>query len=102
MARSRVGNFIRLFGTAAILLLAASCATRRDTRITSSLAFPNNEWRCLKGGKPIATYPVSTSKFGLGDYRGSWGTPLGELEVAKKSAMARRVGAVFKDRRLHG
>ena len=56
----------------------------------------------LEDGKPIATYPVSTSKYGLGDYRGSWGTPLGKLEVATKIGDGAPLGAVFKDRRLHG
>lgn len=50
----------------------------------------------------IATYPVSTSKFGLGDWPGSNGTPLGELEVARKFGDAAPVGEVFKDRRPTG
>jgi len=32
----------------------------------------------------VAIYPVSTSKYGLGDWRGSFRTPLGELEIAQK------------------
>lgn len=56
----------------------------------------------LEKGVPIATYPVSTSKFGVGDNRGSCGTPLGKLEVASKIGTAAPLGAVFKDRRRTG
>ena len=56
----------------------------------------------MGNGARLATYPVSTSKFGIGDYRGSWGTPLGKLEVASKIGDAAPLGAVFKDRRFTG
>jgi hypothetical protein len=56
----------------------------------------------LEKGVPIATYPVSTSKFGVGDCRGRCGTPLGKLEVASKIGNAAPLGAVFKDRRFTG
>ena len=103
MARLRVGNFIRLFGTGAILLLAASCATPpRDTAHRVLISVPEQRMALLEGGKPIATYPVSTSKYGLGDYRGSWGTPLGRLEVATKIGDGAPLGAVFKDRHFTG
>lgn len=103
MARSRIGNFIRLFGTGAILLLAASCATPpRDTAHRVLISVPEQRMALLEGGKPIATYPVSTSKYGLGDYRGSWGTPLGRLEVATKIGDGAPLGAVFKDRHFTG
>ena len=50
----------------------------------------------------MAIYPVSTSKFGLGDRPGSSFTPLGELEVAKKIGDHAPIGTVFKDRRPTG
>ena len=46
----------------------------------------------------MVTYPVSTSKFGLGDSLRSSRTPLGELQVAKKIGDNAPLGAVFKDR----
>ena len=66
------------------------------------ISVPEQKMAVLEKGDPIATYPVSTSKFGLGDYRGSWGTPLGKLEVASKIGDAAPLGAVFKDRRFTG
>ena len=56
----------------------------------------------LEDGAPRATYPVSTSKFGLGDNPGSRGTPLGTLEIAQKIGDGAPSGAVFKDRRRTG
>ena len=49
----------------------------------------------------VAVYPVSTSKFGLGDRWGSMATPLGWLQVAEKMVTA-LPGAVFHKRRFTG
>jgi hypothetical protein len=84
-----------------ITFLVSSCATR-DTAHRVLISVPEQKMAVLEKGVPIATYPVSTSKFGLGDYRGSWGTPLGKLEVATKIGDAAPLGAVFKDRRFTG
>ena len=51
---------------------------------------------------PLTTFPVSTSKFTIGDWPGSRGTPLGELEIAKKIGDSAPSGTVFKDRRPTG
>jgi hypothetical protein len=50
----------------------------------------------------VGHYLVSTSKFGIGDSRGTYRTPLGRLEIAKKIGAGARVGAVFKNRRPTG
>ena len=52
--------------------------------------------------KLVAIYPVSTSKYGLGDWRGSFRTPLGELEIAQKVGDGMPPGTVFRDRRRTG
>ncbi len=56
----------------------------------------------LNDGQPIATYPVSTSKFGLGDIPGRSETPLGNLEIARKIGAGAPSGAVFKSRQRTG
>ena len=56
----------------------------------------------FKNDVEIASYPVSTSKFGLGDLPGSRATPLGRLEIEKKIGGGAPSGAVFKDRRRTG
>jgi hypothetical protein len=56
----------------------------------------------LQNGGKVATYPVSTSKFGLGDFLGRMTTPLGYLTVAQKIGDNAPVGAVFHNRRFTG
>ena len=71
-----------------IAVFLGSCAAP-DTGITSSSARATKNWRCSMASTVTAIYPVSTSKFGLGDCAGSRFTPLGELEIAKKLATTR-------------
>jgi hypothetical protein len=56
----------------------------------------------LRDGGKVATYPISTSMFGLGDAWGRMTTPLGYLAVEKKIGDNVPVGAVFHKRRLTG
>ena len=53
-------------------------------------------------GQRVAVYPVSTSKFGIGDRWGSMATPLGWLQVAQKIGDHAPTGAVFHKRRFTG
>ena len=85
-----------------IILLVASCATPPDMRHHVVISVPEQRLALLDEGTLIATYPVSTSKFALGDVPGSRGTPLGELEVAEKIGGSAPLGAVFKSRRRTG
>ena len=52
----------------------------------------------VASGGRAATYPVSTSKFGLGDNWGSMATPTGLLQVAQKIGDHAPTGAVFHNR----
>ncbi len=56
----------------------------------------------MENGLIAATYPVSTSKYGLGDAWGSLETPLGLLQVAQKIGDHAPIGAVFHNRRWTG
>ena len=47
-------------------------------------------------------FPVSTSKFGLGNEKGSYKTPLGTMYVADKIGDGAPLGAVFKSRKRTG
>ena len=62
------------------------------------VSVPDQRLTVLQGGRAVATYPVSTSKFGLGDTNGSYRTPLGTLEVASRIGASAPVGTVFKGR----
>jgi Uncharacterized protein conserved in bacteria len=47
---------------------------------------------------PIRTYPVSTSRFGVGTEQGSMKTPTGRFSVAEKIGGATPSGTVFQSR----
>ena len=54
----------------------------------------------LKSGqKKLGTYPVSTSRFGLGTEEGSMKTPTGRFRIAEKIGDETPLGTVFKNRR---
>src|SRR5438128_10769660 len=87
-----------------LLLLAtfiASCAAP-DTRHHIVISTREQKLALLDRGNVMAIYPVSTSKFGLGDWRGSRYTPLGQLQIAEKIGDNVPPGTVFKDLRRTG
>jgi lipoprotein-anchoring transpeptidase ErfK/SrfK len=90
----RNSNYLYLLLIAVFL---ASCAAP-DTRHQIVISTRDQKLAVLDRGTLLATYPISTSKFGLGDYRRSSRTPLGQLKVAKKIGDNAPLGAVFKDR----
>ena len=85
-----------------VALLGLSSCVSPDIRHRIVISIPEQRMALLEDGAPLSTYPVSTSKFGLGDFPGSSGTPLGKLEVAKKIGAHAPSGAAFKDRRRTG
>lgn len=56
----------------------------------------------LQNGARVSTYPVSTSKFGIGDSSGRMTTPVGAMAVAQKIGDHAPPGAVFHNRRFTG
>ena len=100
-SRNPIDIFTRVTFIGAIALIISSCAAP-DTRHHIVISAREQKLAVLDRGNLMAIYPVSTSKFGLGDWPGSSCTPLGELEVAKKIGDHATPGAVFKDRRRTG
>jgi len=86
---------------AASALIISSCAAP-DTQHHIVISTREQKLAVLDRSKLMAIYPVSTSKFGLGDWPGSSCTPLGKLEIAEKIGDDAPPGAVFKDRRRTG
>lgn len=101
------GSLLRTTLLTTTSLLAAlfftSCgAPQKDTRNRVLVSVRDQKMMLVKDGKPVKTYRVSTSKFGIGDKNGSNCTPLGRMEVAKKIGDNNPSGAVFKSRRPTG
>jgi lipoprotein-anchoring transpeptidase ErfK/SrfK len=82
------------------LLVAASlitgCAATPRQQVLISAA--DQRMILLEQNNPITSYPISTSKFGLSDKPGSYGTPIGRMRIKEKIGRGMPAGAVFKSR----
>src|SRR5437773_3920219 len=97
----KIDNIFRaIIGALAAIFVSSCVAPDRQHQIVISAR--DQQMGLFDKGKLIAMYPVSTSKFCLGDRPGSYGTPLGKLEIAQKIGDGAPLGAVFKDRRRTG
>ncbi len=83
-----------------LAVLLAPCHLLASPSIVVSV--PEQRMALLNDGVPVATFPVSTSKYGVGDANGSYRTPLGTLEVASRIGANAPLGAVFKNRARTG
>jgi hypothetical protein len=86
----------------ALALIALAPALRADGPSRVIVSVKDQKLMLMSQGQRIATYPVSTSKFGLGDNWGRMTTPLGFLQVAQKIGDHAPEGAVFRNRRFTG
>ncbi len=89
------------------LILPASfllngCGTGKDTSSKMIVSVRDQRMLLVKDGKPVRSYTVSTSKFGIGSQPGSNYTPLGRMEIARKIGGGYPAGMVFKSRRPTG
>src|SRR2546429_4814528 len=84
------------------LISAVSALAVAPVDSTSQLIISVRDQKLMlvqNGGK-MATYPVSTSMFGLGDSLGRMTTPLWDLAIEKKIGDNLPTGARFHNRRL--
>ena len=91
----------RLLSLALGAALLGGCA-QKDEIHTLRVSVADQKMTLYRYHTPIAVYPVSTSKFGMGDQRGSYRTPLGRMVVAKKIGDGAPIGMKFKSRRATG
>ncbi len=97
-------NLVR--STVPALLLAASallsaCATNDatpDSRTAVIISVRDQKMTVVKANGEREQFPVSTSKYGLGDRSRSYATPLGKMAIAGKIGAGAPAGAVFKGR----
>src|SRR2546430_4015588 len=93
-------RFAIIFG----LISLAPALPAAQTQVQNGLIISVRDQKLmlLQNGGKVTTYPVSTSKFGLGDFLGRMTTPLGYLMVAQTLGDNAPVGAVFHNRRFTG
>lgn len=101
--RSQVRTSVMLrFSLALFSLALFSTRAWADSPSRVIISVQDQKLMLVENGAKLATYPVSTSKFGLGDRWGRMTTPLGFLQVAQKIGDHAPVGAVFRHRRFTG
>ena len=90
----------------AVALLGAFELRLKAAPIDSSLAVvvsvAEQRLALVEDGVIVKKFPISTSKFGLGDGPNSYKTPLGRLRVCVKRGGDLPVGAVLKRRNFSG
>ena len=79
-----------LSGASSVFALSPACEV--------IVSMPDQQLAVVDRGKLIARYPISTSKFGIGDGPGSYRTPLGILFVSGKFGDKLPTGTVIKNR----
>ena len=83
-----------------VAIFLASCA--KDRIHTLVVSVPDQKLALYRKGQFVKLYDVSTSKFCLSGRNGSYGTPLGTHEIAKKIGGGQPQGMKFSSRRPTG
>ena len=89
---------MKMFLALSILLAAARLSFSQSVATEIIVSIPDQQLALIDRGKLISKYPISSSKFGLGDSNGSYRTPLGVLFVSAKLGDHLPAGAVIKNR----
>lgn len=105
---SQAARLIQLAGAAFAVFGALASCSRPDYEPTAIVkdgavvSVRDQKMAVMRNGRVVKTYPVSTSKFGLGDRKGSCRTPLGAHRIASKIGRGQPKGMVFKSRKPTG
>jgi hypothetical protein len=98
--RHRISLCLLVLLSSSVVRLTAGTDTGTPPKVIISVR--DQKLMVIDNGQRAAVYPISTSKFGLGDRWGSMATPLGWLQVAEKIGDHAPPGAVFHNRRFTG
>ena len=96
-----IRQFTRLLLLPAATALLGACTTPvplAATRNQIIISVRDQRLTVVKDDHTRETFPISTSKFGLGDRRGTYETPTGRLAVAAKIGGGSAPGTVFHGR----
>jgi lipoprotein-anchoring transpeptidase ErfK/SrfK len=103
MALSLSRKFALSFACLLVAVGFSSCGSiKRDERNKMIVSVRDQKMLLVRDGKPVKSYKISTSKFGIGDKPGSNCTPMGTMRIAKKIGGNAVAGTVFKSRRPTG
>lgn len=93
---------MRLLPSALLLLFTVHTVAAAPHESTILVSVADQKMAIVTDGVRVAEYPVSTSRYGLGDRFGSYATPTGSMEIAVKIGAGATAGTVFKSRRPTG
>jgi lipoprotein-anchoring transpeptidase ErfK/SrfK len=96
-----MSNKVSFFVLIALCGLLAP-ARAQDFGPEAIISVHDQELAVVDNGTVVAKYPISTSKYGLGDDHGSYKTPLGTLWVCNKIGDNLPAGTVIKNRNATG
>ena len=81
-----------------IVLVTAQVSFAQSVATEIVVSVPDQQLALIDRGRLISKFPISTSRFGLGDGNGTYRTPLGVLFVSAKFGDHLPAGAVIKNR----
>lgn len=95
-----MGKLARLFPAGGLLSLALFlCAfNSADNFVSIQISVKDQKLYLFKGKKAVKAYPVSTSKYGIGNLQGSNRTPLGRHRIARKIGSGAPLYTIFRER----
>ncbi|HME88967.1 MAG TPA: L,D-transpeptidase [Chthoniobacterales bacterium] len=67
-------------------------------RTKIDISIRDQQLNLVRDGEIVRSYPVSTSRFGIGTEEGSNKTPLGHFRIAEKIGHGAAPGTIFKSR----
>jgi lipoprotein-anchoring transpeptidase ErfK/SrfK len=70
----------------------------QTTELTIRVSVPDQRLDLVTGDQTLVSYPISTSRFGLGPEADSMKTPLGKFRIAEKIGADVPLGTVFRSR----
>lgn len=93
-----------IFVVLTLSILAANAADEgvKTDRVEIVVSVADQKLVLKKNGEVVRRYPISTSRFGVGDAYGTYRTPLGHLQISDKIGDGLPAGAVIKHRNATG
>jgi lipoprotein-anchoring transpeptidase ErfK/SrfK len=82
--------------------MLSTLSRESQSPISIHVSVRNQRLDLLEGACVVASYPISTSKFGLGSEPGSYKTPIGRFVIEKKIGDDASPWAVFRSREMTG
>src|ERR1043166_7888102 len=75
-----------------------SPSTRQSGRTKIDISLKDQRLTLTRDGENVRSFPISSSRFGIGTEEGSMKTPLGNFRIADKIGHGAKSGAIFKAR----